>query len=76
MTEVKVITKKNDYWVKIPKSVIQIEEPEIQTGKISAFVSGADIKLKVNNTEKSKKYKGYKDIIKTNSNVLQKLADA
>ncbi len=76
MTEVKVITKKNDYWVKIPKSVIQNEKPEIQNGKITAFVSGTDIKLRANNTEKSENYKGYKDIIKTNSNVLQRLADA
>lgn len=76
MTEVKVITKNNDYWIKIPKSVVQNKELDFQNGKISAFVSGSHIELVSSRDRKSEKYTGYKEIIEANSDVLKRLADA
>lgn len=74
MTELTVITKKDDCWIKIPKSVLKQEVPEIDSESISAF--GYEIKLNKRNPRKSKKRTGYKAIIEKNKIVLERLANS
>ena len=74
MTELTVITKKNDCWVKIPKSVLKREVPELDSDNISAH--GYEIELKKRNPQKSKKRIGYKAIIEKNKLVLERLANS
>ena len=74
MTELTVITKKNDYWIRIPKSVLKREAPEIKSEKISA--RGYEIMLDERRSQKGIKRKGYKAIIEKNKILLEQLADS
>ena len=74
MTELTVITKKNDYWIRLPKSVLKREAPEIKSEKISAH--GFEITLGERRARTGKRRMGYKAIIEKNKIVLEQLADS
>ena len=75
MIELNVVENEDEFWIKIPKSIMHEKIPRLANNKLFAFDTVDGIELKAQYDENAAENEDYKLVMKANNKVLKRLAE-